>query len=148
MTRAHASTIIDHPVDAVWAMVRVFDAVGRWIPGAKSCATVTVDSSPTPVRRIVLADDTVVDEILVTLDDARRVIRYAFASPLPHGMRSFLGTAHARPVTDGDRTFLEWISEFDCDERREDAMVRNITATLTKLVAAVGEEAEEHQVQR
>lgn len=142
MARAYASTVVNQNVDDVWNLVRTFDAVGRWIPGAKSCVTTTTGTPAQTIRRIILTDDTVVDETLVTLDDVRRVIRYQCASSLPRGMRSFLGTAHVRRVTDGDRTFLEWISEFDCDARIETAIVRNIGTTLTKLIAAVAAEAE------
>jgi hypothetical protein len=146
VARAYASTVIDRDVDSVWKLVRTFDAVGRWIPGAKSCVTVEAGHGAAPIRRIVLADDTIIDEVLITLDDARRRIRYGFASPLPRGMRSFLGTAHVRPITNGDRTFIEWISEFDCDDAHEAKLVANIGATLAQLLAAVT--AETGQMER
>lgn len=141
MARAYASTVIDRHIETVWTIVRDFAAVGRWIPNAKSCH-VLPDGDPTrPIRRIVLGDDSVVDEVRVMIDEARHRLQYAFVPPLPRGMRTFIGTAHLRPVTDGDRTFIEWISEFDCDAKWEQKMVQNISGQLAQIVAAVGAEA-------
>jgi carbon monoxide dehydrogenase subunit G len=142
MARAYASTVCNADVETVWALVRNFEAVGRWIPGAKSCRILPTGDSAAPVRRIVLGDDSTIDEVLVTLDDIRRRLRYVFVPPLPRGMRSFLGTAHVRPVTDGARTFVEWISEFDCDAGWENQMVSNISGQLTQILAAVTAEVE------
>ncbi|ORW72883.1 SRPBCC family protein [Mycobacterium saskatchewanense] len=142
MTRAYASTVIDAGVDTVWGLVRDFGAVGRWIPGCKGC-DVLVDIDPTrPVRRLVLADEDVVEEVLLTRDDLLRRIQYGFPGQLPRGMRSFIGTAQVREVTDGDRTFIEWSSEFDTDQEWESKMIANISGMLTQIIAAVAAEAQ------
>lgn len=142
MVRAYASTVSSADVETVWALVRNFEAVGRWIPGAKSCHVLPTGDPAAPIRRIVLGDDSIIDEVRVALDDTHRRLRYAFVPPLPRGMRTFLGTAHVRPVTDGARTFVEWISEFDCDAEWEDQMVRGISGQLAQILDAVTAEAE------
>lgn len=139
MARAIASTVIDQEVDRVWEALREFDAVGRWIPGA-SCELVDSGRPTNPNRRIILADGTSVLERLVTLDEVRHRVSYDFVPPLPYGMRGFLGTAFLLPITDGDRTFIQWMSEFDCDEKLEARMVSNISAQLALIVQAVAAE--------
>ena len=142
MARAYASTVVNADVATVWATVRDFGAVARWIPGCKGGAVLS-DHDPTrPVRRLVLADDTVVDEVLLSRDDVSRRIQYGFATELPPGMRSFVGTAHVRPVTEGDRAFLEWRSEFDTEQKWEAKMIANISGILGQIVAAVAAEVE------
>lgn len=141
MARAVASTVIDANVEVVWRLIREFDAVGRWIPGARSCTLVDSGRPTNPNREIVLGDGSSVVERLVTLDEVGHVVRYDFVPPLPRGMRSFLGTASLLPVTDGDRTVIQWMSEFDCDEKLESKMVANISATLLQLIQAVAAEA-------
>lgn len=140
MARAHASTVIDQNVDVVWDVLRDFTCVGRWIPGAQACDLVASEFPTNMVRRIVLADGTVIDEPLLTLDDVARRVRYTICEPLPRGMRTFLGTARLLPITDGDRTLIEWTSEFDCDEAREAKMIRNISGQLALIVAAAAAE--------
>lgn len=142
MARAYVSTVINADVDSVWEIVRDFGAVVRWIPGCQGAELLTTDDPTRPVRRLVLADDSVVDEVLLTRDDVTRRIQYGFPAELPRGMRSFVGTAHTRPITDGDRTFLEWQSEFDTEQKWEAKMIVNISDMLAQIVAAVAAEAE------
>lgn len=142
MARAVASTVIDANVEVVWRLIREFDAVGRWIPGARSCTLVDSGRPTNPNRQIVLGDGGSVVERLVTLDSVRYTLCYDFVPPLPRGMRSYLGTASLLPITDGDRTAIQWVSEFDCDEKLEAKMVANISATLLQIVRAVAAEAE------
>jgi hypothetical protein len=141
MTRVVESVLVDADVDSVWSMVRDFAAVGRWIPSARSCEIVEGVDQNVPVRRIVLGDDSSVDERLVTLDDIELRIRYEIIAPLPKGMRSFLGTARVVPVTEGKRSVVEWMSEFDCDGAIETRIVENVSRLLRGLLKALQLEA-------
>lgn len=147
MARAHASTVIDRNVEDVWALVRDFAAVERWIPDCRGCR---IDSSdPTaPVRRLTIGDGESIDEVLVARDDAERRIRYAFVSPLPRRMHSFLGTAQVHEITVGNRALLQWTSEFDCDAADAQRLVEGISRTLTVIVGAVAREVEADRVGR
>jgi hypothetical protein len=106
-----------------------------------------VDGTP-PIRRLNLADGRMIEEVLVTLDDVERRIRYGFPGEPPRGMRSFVGTASVREVTDGDRAFVEWSSEFDTDRKWEAKLIANISAMLAQVVAAVAAEAEREERSR
>lgn len=141
MARAHASTVIERDVDAVWSLVRDFAAVARWIPDCRVCEIDATDPT-SPVRRLTIGEGEPIDEVLVGRDDAERRLRYAFVSPLPRRMHSFLGTAQVQEITVGARALLQWTSEFDCDAADADRLVAGISRTLTTIVGAVAREAE------
>ena len=44
----------------------------------------------------------------------------------PMGVENYVATLRLTPVTDGDKTFLEWTAEFDCAPERETELVNNI----------------------
>lgn len=140
MARAYASTVIDQDLDVVWSVLREFDCVGRWIPGVVSCDIVAGESPTNPGRRIVLQDGSSLDERLVTLDEPDHRVRYTILGEHPRGMRAYIGTAALRPVTDTNRTFLEWISEFDCDAAIEARMVAGVTRQLGRILDAAAAE--------
>jgi hypothetical protein len=56
-------------------------------------------------------------ETLASLDDRRRTLAFTFADNaggLP--VRQYRSQLTARPVTVSNHTYVEWSSEFDCDE--------------------------------
>jgi hypothetical protein len=44
------------------------------------------------------------------------------------GVENYVATLRLTPVTDGDKTFLEWSAEFDCAPERETELVNTIGA--------------------
>ena len=42
------------------------------------------------------------------------------------GVENYVATMRLTPITDGDRTFVEWTAEFDCPLEREAELVSNI----------------------
>ncbi len=114
MARAYASAILDAPVEAVWATVRDFGALANWLPGiARSyIEDGRAADSVGCVRALHLADGGFCSERLLTLDDARYTITYAFVQPA-FPIRDYVSTIELIPVTDGDRTFVQWSGTFE-----------------------------------
>ena len=107
------STIIDAPVDRVWAIVRDFNGFDRWLPAVRTSAIERHLPSDLIgcVRRLQLADGAEVREQLLALSDLEMAFSYCLLdTPIP----LFNYVAHVRlmPVTDGDRTFWGWESRF------------------------------------
>lgn len=107
------STIIDAPVDRVWAVLRDFNGHDRWHPAVRTSAIER--HSPADkvgcVRRFRLDDGSELREQLLTLSDLEQTFCYCLLdTPIP----LFNYVAHVRllPVTDGDRTFWSWQSSF------------------------------------
>ena len=107
------STIIDAPVDRVWAVLRDFNGHDRWHPAVATSAIERGAPSDKVgcVRRFRLKDGAELREQLLTLSDLEQTFSYCLLdTPIP----LFNYVAHVRlmPVTDGDRTFWGWESRF------------------------------------
>ena len=138
MSRIFVSSVVNAPAEKVWATIRPFDAVVNWLPFVKS-SPIEDGGDPTRVgcvRVLTQTDGEVFREVLVALSDAERFYSYTFVSaPVP--VRNHLTTIRVLPVTDGDRSYVEWSSGFDVDQQYEaqlvDLMNRNFLAGLRSL---------------
>ena len=70
-------------------------------------------------------DGAVFREVLVALSDAERSYSYTFVgSPVP--VRSHCTTLRVLPITDGDRSYVEWSSRFEIAPEHEDQLVERM----------------------
>ena len=88
------------------------------------------------VRVLTQTDEEVFREVLVALSDAERFYSYTFvSSPVP--VHNHCTTLRVLPITDGDRSYVEWSSRFEIDPQYEaqlvDLMNRNFLAGLRAL---------------
>jgi Polyketide cyclase / dehydrase and lipid transport len=134
MITAYYSTILEQPVDRVWALVRDFNNYPVYIEG---------------VTESVIEDDKRGDEVgairrfnyggnwirqrLVRHRDEERLLTYAgierLAYPAWQGAPSpspvgYEGTIHLTRIVDGERTFIEWPVLLDPAPGEEDAWHR------------------------
>jgi NADPH2:quinone reductase len=113
------STVIDAPVDRVWALLRDFNGHDRWHPAV---AVSAIEDGKRPdqvgcVRRFRLRSGGEVREQLLALSDPERSYTYGILdAPLP--LDGYVATVALKPVTDGDRTLWIWTSEFEAPEDR------------------------------
>ena len=124
MPRVFVSSVVDASVEKVWAKIRPFDAVADWLPFVKSSA-IEDGGDPTRVgciRIVTQTDGAVFREVLVALSDAERSYSYTFVgSPVP--VRNHCTTLRVLPITDGDRSYVEWSSRFEIAPEHEDQLV-------------------------
>src|SRR5947209_1489858 len=60
--------------------------------------------------------------VLVALSDAKRFYSYTFvSSPVP--VRNHRTTLRVLPITDGDRSYVEWLSRFEIAPEHETQLV-------------------------
>ena len=138
MPRIFVSSIVNAPAEKVWPIIRRFDAVADWLPFVKS-SPIEDGGDPTRVgciRVLTQTDGEVFREVLVALSDAERSYSYTFvSSPVP--VRNHQTTLRVLPITDGDRSYVEWSSRFDIDPEYEaqlvDLMNQNFLAGLRNL---------------
>jgi hypothetical protein len=134
---------VDASAERVWTTIRRFDAVAAWLPFVKS-SPIEDGGDPTRVgcvRVLTQTDGEVFREVLVALSDAERFYSYTFASsPVP--VREHRTTIRVRPITEGDRSYVEWSSRFDIDPKHEaqlvDLMNRNFVNGLRNLAKKFG----------
>ncbi len=120
MARAYASTILDAPIETVWATIRDFNGLPSWHP---AIARSEIEDGLDPdvvgcVRRFWLQDGTMVRERLLSLSDRDCRFTYNFETPA-FPVANYVARVQLMPVTDSDRTFAEWEAHFD--EAPEDA---------------------------
>ena len=125
MVRVRRTTVLDAPVDAVWRILRDFNGHDRWHPIVERSAL--EDGRRTDqvgaVRRFTIRGGERVREVLLTLSDRERRLRYAIVDgDLP--LRGYVAELFLKPVTDGDRTFWSWSSRFRTPPGEEEALAR------------------------
>jgi NADPH:quinone reductase len=127
MVEVRKSTIVDAPIEQVWAMLRDFNGHDNWHPAV---AMSMIEGGALAdmigaVRDFQLADGSRIREQLLSLNDHQHSFEYCILdSPLP--LIGYVASVKLKPVTDGDQTFLEWRSRFATPPHRE--------KELTKLV--------------
>lgn len=119
MAKAYASTIIDAPVEAVWGVVRDFNALPAWNPAVtRSTIEDELDSDVVGCVRSFYIGEQHVRERLLMLDDSRYTFAYNFELPA-FPVENYIAEFELIPVTAGERTFAQWGATFD--EKPEDA---------------------------
>ncbi len=120
MPRVVRSTIINAPVDALWAVLRDFNGHDQYHPIVATSAIERGYPSDKIgcVRRFTLEDGSELREQLLSLSDLEMTYSYCLLdTPIP----LFNYVAHIRllPVTDGNRSFWHWESRFTTPPGRE-----------------------------
>lgn len=106
------SKIIDAPVADVWAAIRDFHQLG-WAKGVvEAVEVIGADKGDQIGARRKL--NGVFTETLLALDDRARSITYSIdQGPGPlETCTGYIGNVRLAPLTDGDKTFVEWSSSW------------------------------------
>ena len=114
MAKVYVSGVIDAPVEAVWAYARDFNGHGEWHP--LIAESHVEDGLPSDkvgcVRNFTLTNGGHLRERLLSFSDLERRFTYnIIVSPMP--IRNYVATFGVKPVTADNRTFVEWMAEFD-----------------------------------
>jgi hypothetical protein len=115
MPRIYASSVIDAPATKVWEKVRDFNALPRWHPRIRESRIENGEPSDKIgcVRDFRLQNGDRLREKLLGLSDYDMFCTYTILeSPMP--LTDYMATLRLTPVSDGNRTFIEWTAEFDC----------------------------------
>lgn len=113
MANAYYSTVLDAPVEDVWATVRDFSAY-EWA-GSEYKAVIEDGrrgDAVGAVRRI--GDDGAMRQRLVELSDVDHSFTYEVLPGSPIEVANYRACPRVRPVVDTGQTFVEWSATFDC----------------------------------
>jgi hypothetical protein len=116
MARAHASSVINAPVEKVWNRIRDFNGLASWHPGIAKSAIEGGNPSDQVgcVRALTLQDGGTIREQLLEMSDLGHHYSYSILEgPLP--VANYRATLRLRRVSDGERTFAEWSASFNAD---------------------------------
>ncbi len=123
LQRVVRSTVIDAPIERVWAVLRDFNSHHRWhdvvaesrIEGGERGDQVGC------VRSFTLQDGNRIREQLLTLSDSEHRSTYCIVeATVP--LQRYVATLTLKPVTDGGRTFWHWESTFATPPGQERAL--------------------------
>ncbi len=120
MARVYVSDVIDLPIDRVWALARDYNGHGDWHPVI--AASEVEEGRPADqvgcVRAFTTTDGGFLRERLLSFSDRDHSFTYSILeSPMP--IENYVATFRCTPITEGDRTFVEWWAEFDVDPKDE-----------------------------
>lgn len=127
MARVFASSVIGAPADKVWERIRGFNDLPRWHPKIRDSRI--EEALPADqvgcIRNFNLQNGDNIREQLLGLSDYDLFVTYSILeSPMP--LEDYIATLRLTPVTEGNRTFIEWSAEFSCDPSDEDDLVNGI----------------------
>ena len=127
MARVFISSVVNARSDRVWARVRDFNGMPNWHPAIAESRIEGGEPSDKVgcVRDFRLRNGDRIREKLLGLSDYDMFCTYSILE-LPMGVENYVATLRLTPITDGERTFVEWTAEFDCAPEREADLIANI----------------------
>jgi hypothetical protein len=119
MVKVYRSTVLDAPADRVWRDLRDFNGLTNWHPSIVSSRIEKGHPADKVgcVRNYQLKDGAKVREKLLSLSD----YDFSYTSAIldsPLDLSDYLATLRLLPVTEGNRCFIEWTAEFDCQPEK------------------------------
>ncbi|ESY05533.1 SRPBCC family protein [Mesorhizobium sp. C386A] len=131
MAEVTVSSVIDAPVEKVWARIRDFNGLPGWHPrmvkshieDGKSAETIGC------VRNFELASGARIREKLLDFSDANFRVSYSILET-PQPLTNHKAMLQLRRVTDGDRTYAEWTATFDAAPEEADKIAAGMAANV------------------
>jgi hypothetical protein len=125
MVKVDKSTVINAPIERVWAVLRDFNGHESWHPAVAESRIENENPGDRigAVRNFRLQDGGLLREQLLALSDREHSFSYCLLdTPIP--LFNYVAHVALKPVTDGDRTFWRWRSSFTTPEGQESALQR------------------------
>jgi hypothetical protein len=118
MTSAYYSTVLDHPLETVWSLIRDFNNYPAYIEGVSESAIEDNRRGDEvgAIRRFCYRGNWVRQRLAAHSDDAH-LLTYAGIEPLPFpsagttaavSPTAYEGTMQLTRIVEGNRTFIEW----------------------------------------
>jgi len=131
MARAYVSSVINASSEKVWERVRDFNGLPKWHPRIRDSRI--EDALPSDkvgcIRNFNLQSGDNIREQLLGLSDYDLFCTYSMLEgPMP--LEDYVATLRLTPITEGNRTFIEWSAEFSCDPANEDDLVNGISTNV------------------
>ena len=115
MVNVYVSSVIDAPCEKVWETIRPFDSIYKWhhlVKEARIELGLPADKIGC-VRHMTLEDGSTIREKLLGLSDYDHVYTYSILES-QMAVTDYIASLRATPITEDNRSFMEWSAEFDC----------------------------------
>lgn len=121
------SSVINASVSQVWDKVRDFNGLPNWYPSViDSYIEDGISSDRVGCIRVFNREDGLYfREQLLALDEREHTYTYSLLeSNTP--MKDYFCTMRLSPITDGDRTYIEWLADFQCLPEEAEELRRSL----------------------
>ena len=140
MARAYYSTVFEQPAQDIWKIIRDFNNYTVWVAGAGESRIEDGKSGDTiGAVRNVLYQGRHIRQRLLAQSDVERSQTYEFCEAPTLPMTGFQATLRVTPVVDGDRAFVEWWANFDCEPARRDELTETLRSWFGKWLKSLRE---------
>ena len=127
MPTLYVSSVIDAPIENVWARIRDFNGLPSWHPRMVE-SEIEDGKSATEigaVRKFKVASGAIIREKLLAFSDADHLTTYSIVGhPAPISNHS--STLKLERVTDGERTFAVWNATFDAPADKAEEIAKGM----------------------
>jgi Polyketide cyclase / dehydrase and lipid transport len=115
MAKSYVSSVIDAPLVEVWKHLRSFDGIGNYYSAVRGVdlADGKMGDQVGVLRTASLDGGSQIQERLVALSDLDHSFSYQLIDDDSLPLRAYTANVRLLPVTNGDRTFIEWHSEYE-----------------------------------
>lgn len=127
MPKVTVSSVIDAPIERVWARIRDFNGLPSWHPRMVTSAIEDGRAADEIgcVRNFQLVSGATLREKLLAFSDAEHSLSYTILET-PQPITNHRATLSLRRVTDGDRTYAEWSASFDAPAEEADKVAEGM----------------------
>jgi Polyketide cyclase / dehydrase and lipid transport len=133
MAKAYYSTVFEQPARDIWEIIRDFNSYPVWIGGAGESRIEGGKSGDTVgAVRNVLHQGRQIRQRLLAQSDVERSQTYEFCDAPTLPITGFQATLRVTPVIDGDRAFVEWWANFDCEAARRVELAETLRSWFGK----------------
>ena len=127
MPTIKVSSVIDAPIGKVWDRIRDFNGLPGWHP--RMIESQIEDGKAATeigcVRNFKVASGATVREKLLAFSDDEYLTTYSIIGH-PAPISNHTATLKLERVTDGDRTFAVWTSQFDAPAEKADEIAKGM----------------------
>ena len=127
MPKLFVSSVIDAPIEKVWDRIRDFNGLPSWHPRMVE-SEIEDGKAATDigaVRKFKVASGAVIREKLLAFSDKDFLTTYSIIGH-PAPISNHTATLKLERVTDGNRTFAVWTSEFDAPADKGDEIAKGM----------------------
>jgi Polyketide cyclase / dehydrase and lipid transport len=143
MAKAYYSTVFERPAPDIWKIIRDFNNYPVWVGGAGESRIEDGKSGDTVgAIRNVLYQGRHIRQRLLAQSDLERSQSYEFCEAPTLPMTGFQATLRVTPVVDGDRAFVEWWANFDCEAACRDELTETLRSWFGKWLESLRQSME------
>lgn len=115
LVNVKTSSVINASITQAWTKVRDFNGLPDWYPSVidSHIENGALSDQVGCIRNFKRDDGLYFRERLLALDDREHLCTY-FLLESNTPMKDYFCSIKLLPITDGDRTYMEWIAEFQC----------------------------------